>query len=209
MDIWCTSGLHRVRSEPSITRRGLDADQWCVRLSMRSPTVYGKKICGEVASANFFSVDSRTPHCWQTHHWSASRPPRVIERSLRTLYNPLVYNMSIILRCSSLQPRVERFYSRCYSKSTNFVFLVPKILKNCYCELKLYTIPIEKNQYKITSVQGNIGRFKATIKTTFHKWKIFLLQNTRPLVISYHVAQPHFTGYVYTRSYCLVLIYTN
>jgi hypothetical protein len=43
MDIWCTSGLHRLRREPSITRRGLDADQWCVLLSMRSQTVYGKK----------------------------------------------------------------------------------------------------------------------------------------------------------------------
>ena len=29
-------------------------------------------------------------------------------------------------------------------------------------------IPIEENQYKITSVQGNTGRFKATIKTNFH-----------------------------------------
>jgi hypothetical protein len=29
-------------------------------------------------------------------------------------------------------------------------------------------IPIEDNQYKITSVQGNTGRFKATIKTNFH-----------------------------------------
>jgi hypothetical protein len=51
------------------------------------------------------------------------------------------------------------------------VFLVPKILKNCYCELKLYIIPIEENQDKITSVQGNTGRFKATITTTFHKQK--------------------------------------
>ena len=46
MDIWCTNGLRRVRGDPSITRGGLDADQWCVRISMRSPTVYGKKICG-------------------------------------------------------------------------------------------------------------------------------------------------------------------
>ena len=29
-------------------------------------------------------------------------------------------------------------------------------------------IPTEENQYKITSVQGNAGRFKATIKTNFH-----------------------------------------
>lgn len=29
-------------------------------------------------------------------------------------------------------------------------------------------IPIEENQYKISSVQGNTGKFKATIKTTFH-----------------------------------------
>jgi hypothetical protein len=139
--------------------------------------------------------------------------------------------MSIIPRCSSLRPCVERFASRCYSKSTNFVFLVPKILKNCYCELKLYIIPIEQNQYKITSVQGNTGRFKATIKitsfpgsslnkreepgnevaikTTFHKYEV--LQNIRPLVISYHVAQPHFTGYVYQYQILLpiVLIYTN
>jgi hypothetical protein len=43
MDIWCTNGLRR---DSSITRGGLDVDQWCVRLSMRSPTVYGKKICG-------------------------------------------------------------------------------------------------------------------------------------------------------------------
>jgi hypothetical protein len=43
MDIWCTNGLRR---DSSITRGGLDVDQWCVRLSMRSSTVYGKKICG-------------------------------------------------------------------------------------------------------------------------------------------------------------------
>jgi hypothetical protein len=39
--------------------------------------------------------------------------------------------------------------------------------------------------------------------------QIEVLQNTRPLVISYHVARHYFTGYVYTRSYCLVLISTN
>jgi hypothetical protein len=49
------------------------------------------------------------------------------------------------------------------------VLLVSKTLKNCYCELKLHIILIEENQDKITSVQGNTGRFKATITTTFHK----------------------------------------
>jgi hypothetical protein len=34
MDIWCTSGLRSVRRHRSITRGDLDADQWCVRLSM-------------------------------------------------------------------------------------------------------------------------------------------------------------------------------
>jgi hypothetical protein len=34
--------------------------------------------------------------------------------------------------------------------------------------VKLYIIPIEENQDKINSVQGNTGRFKAAIKTTFH-----------------------------------------
>ena len=80
--------------------------------------------------------------------------------------------------------RENRFNIPCqlsvsFGKSTNFVFLVPKILKNCYCELKLYIIPTEENQKKITSVQGNTGRFKATtIKTTFHKYEV--LQNTCP-----------------------------
>jgi hypothetical protein len=32
MDIWCTSGLRRIRRDQSITRGGLDAGQWCVRL---------------------------------------------------------------------------------------------------------------------------------------------------------------------------------
>jgi hypothetical protein len=42
------------------------------------------------------------------------------------------------------------------------VFLVPKILMNCYCELKLYIIPIEENQYKITSVQGHTAEYPST-----------------------------------------------
>jgi hypothetical protein len=56
MDIWCTSGLRRVRRDLSITRGGLDADQWWVRLSMRSPTVYGKNIC---------DVNKPAATCWQ------------------------------------------------------------------------------------------------------------------------------------------------
>jgi hypothetical protein len=47
MDIWYTSGLCRVGRDRSITRGGLDADQWCVQLSMRSPTVYGKNCGGD------------------------------------------------------------------------------------------------------------------------------------------------------------------
>jgi hypothetical protein len=51
------------------------------------------------AAANFFPVDSRTPHSdSRTHHWSTSRPPRVIDESLR---NPLVHHISITPRCSS------------------------------------------------------------------------------------------------------------
>jgi hypothetical protein len=60
MDIWCTSGLRRVRRDPSITRGGLDADQWCVRLSMRSPTVYGKKICRGDCSKITYRTDRRS-----------------------------------------------------------------------------------------------------------------------------------------------------
>jgi hypothetical protein len=44
-------GYTGLRRDPSITRGGLDADQWCVRLSMRSPTVYGKKICGAATAS--------------------------------------------------------------------------------------------------------------------------------------------------------------
>jgi hypothetical protein len=51
MDIWCTSGLRRVRRNPSITRGGLNADEWCVRLSMRSPTVYTEKNLREWGNA--------------------------------------------------------------------------------------------------------------------------------------------------------------
>ena len=40
-------------------------------------------------------IDSRT------HHSSASRPPRVINASLRTLRNPPVHHISITPRCSS------------------------------------------------------------------------------------------------------------
>ena len=36
MNIGVLNGLHRVRRERSITRAGLDGDQLCVRLSMRS-----------------------------------------------------------------------------------------------------------------------------------------------------------------------------
>ena len=69
MDIWCTNGLRR---DPSITRGGLAVDHWCVRLSMRRPTVYGKKICagerqlrapeqiGENARPSWLS-------CWWSH----------------------------------------------------------------------------------------------------------------------------------------------
>jgi hypothetical protein len=61
IDIWCTSGLRRVRRDPSITRGGLDADQWCVRLSMRSPTVYGKKICAAERGARGWKI-APSPH---------------------------------------------------------------------------------------------------------------------------------------------------
>jgi hypothetical protein len=43
----------------------------------------------------------------------------------------------------------------CFSGSEN----TPELFSY---ELKLYIIPIEENQDKITSVQGNTGRFKAT-----------------------------------------------
>ena len=51
----------------------------------------------------------------------------------------------------------------CFSGSENTQELLLRV------NLKLYIIPIEENQDKITSVQGNTGRFKATINTTFHK----------------------------------------
>jgi hypothetical protein len=82
--------------------------------------------------------------------------------------------------------RENRFNIPCqlsvsFGKSTNFVFLVPKILKNCYCELK-------ENQKKITSVQGNTGRFK---------------QPSRPLSTNMKYCRilvpiHYFTDYVYT-----------
>jgi hypothetical protein len=68
-----------------------------------------------------------------------------------------------------LRPRVER-WTICFAMPKQIYlqtcFSCPKILKNCYCEsVKLY-IPIQENLDKITSVQKNTGRFKATIKTT-------------------------------------------
>ena len=52
---------------------------------------------------------------------------------------------------------------------------------NCYCELKLYIIPIEENQYKITSVQGHTAEYPSTSN-----------------IISCSPATSYFTGYVYT-----------
>ena len=114
-------------------------------------------------------------------HWYTIYPP-----FHAVLFRPRVEGCSI---CFAMPQQIYKL-----------VFLAPKILRNCYCELKLYIIPIEENQYKITSVQGNTGRFKETIKTTFHIQEVLKYYNTRPQVISSYI-------YIYNISYIIYILY--
>jgi hypothetical protein len=62
-------GYAGLRRDPSITRGGLDADQWCVRLSMRSPTVYGKKICSGASAFNDHGWSVSLPRLYKDELW--------------------------------------------------------------------------------------------------------------------------------------------
>jgi hypothetical protein len=64
---------------------------------------------------------------------------------------------------------------------------------NCYCELKLYIIPIEENQYKITSVQGHTAEYPSTYSNIISCSPATISLNMYILYTLFHMANNYYT----------------